>query len=101
MKVNRLEKMDTHTKLTEMLCRRCGAVQDAVAGDGPPCAGDIALCIKCGAASIITETLGRREPTLTEALDIDGHPEIIWLRRLLRTANEARRSLDEPPEKKV
>jgi len=55
-------------RMPARLCPECGYLTDAVSpiGEGKPEAGDLSLCLNCGAPALFTRELKLRELTLEE-----------------------------------
>jgi len=62
-------------------CFRCGEVSDAAFGvqpDAPkPGAGDVLICLFCGQLSIVNDDLAARMPTIAEARNLMGIPDVL------------------------
>lgn len=77
---------DTHTITCK--CPACGHKFDAATGISddhtPPSAGDVSICIKCGALGIFNADLSVRAPTHKEKMEASLLPELIqsqiWIR---------------------
>lgn len=60
-------------------CPQCGYGQDhasSIDGDQDPKAGDVALCMKCGDATLFTADLRHRRPTPAEQRQIDAQDDV-------------------------
>jgi hypothetical protein len=68
-------------------CPNCGHVSNLAATwssipieVGAPLPGDLGFCVDCGGVHVYGDTLTKRVPTKSEAVDIDADPQIARLR---------------------
>ena len=69
----------TESKIPMQYCWKCAYRMTATTetrGEAVPRAGDISICIACGAPSIFTKELYARKPTPEEELELAGNAEL-------------------------
>ena len=71
---------DDDTPIPLQRCWRCNYKIDSTSsatGRDKPKAGDVSMCLACGAVAIFTDDMQLREPTVTELAEVSGNPVLI------------------------